>query len=326
MEGYHSWTVYEKELISLRQYYDFTYHLYNQEKDTIQKMYDEHQISFQTTIGITTHDVEKLLSYTRNRYPQKLRELVLINLISITEVFFVKLIKEIFYRDKSYFKINQKIDLNISELFSYSTINLLHKKIINRDIRRLTSGGINEIEKYYKKYFGIDFASLGIPLKQYYEYFDCRHLFVHSNGIIDVSYSKKYHANQIGDRIILTNNYIDEGIMLFRKFGKSLIDKLLILLPDRKRVQKQYNGNYSISVNGLFVIDITITNVLKYINEILDHPIKNITVKDIVVRYFITDENNLKIVVSLEQIIPKDFFPILKSFSFIEEYYIYKLC
>ena len=80
MEGFHSWTVYEKKLIKLRQYYDFTYYLYEKESEVIKNMQKEGKISFNTPINITNHNVNSLGFYIKTEYPQKLRELMLINL------------------------------------------------------------------------------------------------------------------------------------------------------------------------------------------------------------------------------------------------------
>ena len=153
MTGLQAWTKYEKEIIRLRQYYDCTYHLYKTESENIREMKKQKTISFSTSVGATTHSVNSLISYINYQYPQKLRELVLISLISSTEVYFVRLVKEIYKRDISLFKTSDQIEISREELFSHEDIDSIGKKIIEKDCRKLTSGGIKVTQKYFQKKF-----------------------------------------------------------------------------------------------------------------------------------------------------------------------------
>jgi hypothetical protein len=295
MEGLKSWTKYKDDITKLRQFYDFTHYLYNKEVDHIKQLKRERKVSFWTDVGTTCHSVDALLDYTRRFYPQKLRELVLISLISSTEKYYVRLIKEIYSRDTSFFKCDERFETSVSEILSHKDIDSIGKKIIEKDARSITSGGISIAMKYYKKRFGIDFHNLGISFLKYLEYFDRRHLFVHANGIIDRTYHKKYSSGKIGERINITSEYIADGFNLFLEFGKKLRDQLLVLAPDSKRASKQYIGSSVLSETAIYHIELHINNTANAIDLIkeTDLLIPNKKLNDILLKAVVQDENRI---------------------------------
>lgn len=327
MTGFQSWTRYNKEITHLRQYYDFTYHLYNKEISEIKKMRSEKMRSFFTEIGSTCHSVDALYDYTQNQYPKKLRELVLISLISATENYFVSLLEEVFYRDKELFKQEESIEFHKSELLTFNTIRSLEDKILKQDLRKITSGGVNIAIRYYKKIFGIDFFSLGISMNQYLEYFDRRHLIVHANGYIDETYFKKYGKNQVGEKVILPHEYIINGFVLFKNLGLALRNSVLKMVPENNRKKVQVVGECKISDKDLFLIEFYMKNAKENINTILDRKIYSTCkfIKEIVIKYFIEDVNKVILVISLQEIEPKYVIPTLNSISNITEINVSKI-
>ena len=127
------------------------------------------------------------------------KELSLIKCISALEVFLVDSIKEVFDTDISPFLSNDKIEFHLGEVLSCNDISQLKQKYIANRCRNLHSCGFEEIGKYYKKIFSIDFShfsttindtSYGIAYIQ--RYHQMRHLITHQLGKTDEQYRKKY--------------------------------------------------------------------------------------------------------------------------------------
>jgi len=315
MTGFQSWTKYEKALVKLKQFYDFTYHLYNKEVDQIHQLLVENKQTIHTSIGSISHSVNSLYQYTKLQYPQKLREMVLISLISTTEVFFIRLIKEIYNRDKTIFGSVDVVELSKNELFNAQTINNITDRIINQELRSLTSGGILHIQKYYLKKLGVEFNTLTSDLSKYIEYFDRRHLFVHANGIIDNTYLKKYSKGKIGERIIIEHKYIDDGFTLFKKLGLSLRDKALIVCPDSKRLTTQKSGGCQFEESNIYYTELICRCPLDTIDKIKTISVDGLLINSFIIKYVISDTNNLKIFL---RILDKHGFKVLQEIKKLE--------
>jgi len=159
------------------------------------------------------------------------KELALIRSISALEVFTVDSVKEVFNANRSPFLSNGKIEYAVGELLSCEDISELHKKFIEQKCRILHSSGFDEIQKYYKKTFNIDFSEFnykieenvyGISfLKQYHEK---RHLIVHRLGKTDEQYRKKYNTEDI--TIKLDENEISNLFEVMREFACYLENKM----------------------------------------------------------------------------------------------------
>ncbi len=121
--------------------------------------------------------------YLRDHSTEYLRELIFIRIISALEAFFTDSLRDVYVHTTAPFKNQDSaIQYTAGEILSCRSLDDLQNKILARDRRKLTSGGIFEAEKYYKKIFDIDFvahATYG-SIKEYY---DRRNLFVHSLGM-----------------------------------------------------------------------------------------------------------------------------------------------
>ncbi|VBB41154.1 hypothetical protein TRIP_E70021 [uncultured Spirochaetota bacterium] len=327
MTGYQSWTIYRKDITHLRQYYDFTYHLYNKEISEIIKMRSEKKESFFTEIGATCHSVDALYNYTQKQYPNKLRELILISLISSTENYFVSLLEEAYCRDKDLFKHEDIVELHKSELLSFNSIRSLEKKIIKQDLRKITSGGVNIAIKCYKKALNIDFNSLGVSLKQYLEYFDRRHLIVHANGYVDEVYFNKYTKFIVGEKIQLPHTYIIDGFNIFYKLGLTLRNEVLKIIPENIRKKDQVIGECSIADKEIYIIEFYLRKAKENIDKILNRKIlfSDMILKNIIIKYFIEDINKVVIIISLKEVEAKYVMPTFKGIPCITELSVSKI-
>jgi hypothetical protein len=77
------------------------------------------------------------------------------------------------------------------------------RHIVQRTLRRLTSGGLKEIRKFYLKSLGIDLVDSKASFDAVEEIHDRRHLFVHRAGYTDAEYEQKYPAAGVAEEDLL---------------------------------------------------------------------------------------------------------------------------
>ena len=241
MVGFSSFNKLKDEIKSLNQLYDFTYHLYLQEhqliKERIVHRNAPEPLILNTPIGSINHSLNHLYHYTKKNYPNKLRQLILINLITGLEVFFTDLIREIAKRDIEPFKLEEKTDYSRGHILNFSTVKGLEEDLLNKDVRKLTSGGLDKSQEYFLRRFSIDFKTIGIDFNEIKEIHERRHLVVHRNGKCDLLYAKTYptFGFKPGDTITLNHEYMIYAFNKILAFAGKINAEALAKYPDNKR-------------------------------------------------------------------------------------------
>jgi len=92
--------------------------------------------------------------------------------------------------------------------------------IINKECRKLSSGGYKHILKYYKRNFNIDIGSFHPGNRQMEEIHERRHLLVHKLGKTDKAYRKKYNTTNMS--VLIKEDYLLETISDLRTFATFL--------------------------------------------------------------------------------------------------------
>lgn len=129
------------------------------------------------------------------------KELALIRSISALEVYLIDSIREIYHSNKSPFMKTAVIEYQLGEVLSCTDINELHDKYIEKQCRQLHSGGFEEITKFYKTRFNIEFTKFNTTIEsktygfnQIKQYHQKRHIIVHRLGKTDAQYRKTYNT------------------------------------------------------------------------------------------------------------------------------------
>jgi hypothetical protein len=232
-QGFQTFNKFKTEIKELKQLYDITFHLYIQENDRLKVLLSKSNVTstMSTNVGIIEHGVNSLFVATQKKYPNKLRQLILVSSITTLEVFLTDLIGEIFLRDKSPFEEQNQIEFMKGKILNASSIKEIQDEIISRDMRRLTSGGFSDIKKYYLTKFKIDFSKFLVPINEIEEIHTRRHIHVHRNGVCDKEYANKYPKMNflVGEKIDIEHDYLvlalDKLSLLASEINKSVLEK-----------------------------------------------------------------------------------------------------
>ncbi|MEI7594408.1 MAG: hypothetical protein WCK02_01575 [Bacteroidota bacterium] len=296
MRGFESFTRFKNGIKDSKHILDITLHLYKFEMEVLGSKLEElndKPDSFKTSTNLIEHNTRALYSRLQNRYPDKLKQLLLINLITSLEVYLTDVILEIFQRDIRPFKLDEAISLQRNYILSLGSIDTLKEAIVKKDFRNLTSGGLVQIVKYYQKIFQIDIKSLGIDFGEIEEIHIRRHLYVHRNGLADEEYCRKFpSSNTKVDKYIYSDNqYIFNAIDKILNFGNLVNKQLLNKFPIIERNVKYKKGERNLLPNELFImLEISIRldgfDVFSYLEQIEKNGKK---LKDFIVKFAQSD-------------------------------------
>lgn len=146
------------------------------------------------------HTPYRLEQKYRKSYVAFLEEMTLIRIISILENFLVDVIRTCFYHDKTcFYEPKKTIELQVFEFLS-KNMKELEEDFIERKVANLHRQGFNEVKKYYKKTFTVDFNNFNTSfesnnynIKDIHKIHDIRHLLVHRLGRTDEKFKKEYN-------------------------------------------------------------------------------------------------------------------------------------
>lgn len=209
---------FDHEINKLIAFYKATVYSYDQAELSI-KFKKKAKIPYDTETAdgliVKTPTYFKIKRNAKQEIRKNLNELLFVRIISALEVFLVDIVRDIFLVTKEPFKRNDlRLELNHAELLSIASTAEISSKIINKECRKLTSAGYDEIVKYYKRHFDIDLNSFAPGKTKIEEYHDRRHLLVHRLGRTDTEYRKKYNYSKNG--ITIDEDYLFKAIEDFK--------------------------------------------------------------------------------------------------------------
>ena len=159
----------------------------------------------------------KLKASFRDRVRRQMRELVFVRLVSVLEAYLVDTVRDVFATTKQPFN-DQGIQVSFTqaEILSVDSMSYVLSKIINKECRRLTSGGFTEIITYYRTRFDMDLSSIPPGKSAMAEYHERRHLLVHRLGKPDTQYRKTYTFT--GKQVTVDEEYLTACFGDFESF------------------------------------------------------------------------------------------------------------
>jgi hypothetical protein len=216
------------------------YKIFKSEINDLRIIYKSTLTAYEQTSRIVKNNAESEIEFPTDykSLEYDLRQLLLVKLISILEQYLIDNIKFIFTESKIPFKTKNTITFQHQELLSLKTVTAIHSKLISKDCRQLSSGGLDKIIKYYKSKFNLDLNSFFPSKERIIEYHDRRHLHVHNLGKTDKQYRKKYNTKKIG--VSISHEYFKNAIEDIYAFGEIInkntinyIDSLIAISEKR---------------------------------------------------------------------------------------------
>ena len=193
-----------KEITDINKWYKSTEIAYKVAIEEFKKQIkrdDIDQSLIDLALGENDSNIKALLFKYSFEHPKHCRELTLIRMISILEVYLIDTIKEIFIQNKEQFLKNGRYELEVRNLLTCTDITLLQERFIDSICRKLHNGGLKELKKFYYDYFKVDFNKFqyktngtNTNIKDLEKYHDMRHLIIHRLGIVDDNFRHKYNV------------------------------------------------------------------------------------------------------------------------------------
>lgn len=166
----------------------------------------------------------------------ELASLLFVKIISTLEVFLIDELKYVFSKSKGLFRSSTKvIEIPQAKLLTAHSLGELQWLVVEKDARKLHSGGFQDVAKYYNTQFKIDFAQMGIDIGKLEKYHDRRHLIVHRLGRIDGVYAHKY--NEKAGFVRIDKAELMDCLGICRKLAEKIDAGLesLMLLEEQNR-------------------------------------------------------------------------------------------
>lgn len=168
---------------------------------------------------------------------KNLAEIIFVRCVSALEVYLTEQIREVFFITKEPFKKEHiLVELKQSDILSAKSTTEIFNKIINKELRRLSSGGFSEIVKYYKKTLLIDIAKIKPKREIIEEYHQRRHLLVHRLGKTDQFYRDRYNFSE--PNITVEKYYLEHCFEDFREFAHEIHNQINIKLNNNFYIKK----------------------------------------------------------------------------------------
>lgn len=205
---------FSRELKELVEFHKLTLYAYD-ETESLLCFWRKNKLSFNKpsefghTVIQPKHFATKRSKKKRRR--KSLNEIIFVRLISALEVFLVDIVRDAFLQTKEPFKKQDlKFQLSHAKILSIKSTSNFYNKIINKECRKLSSSGFNEIIKYYKKHFNINMVGFSPGKNKMEEYHARRNLLVHKLGRTDSYYRTKYNTAKLS--LTIDNKYLLECI------------------------------------------------------------------------------------------------------------------
>ncbi|MCA9461188.1 MAG: hypothetical protein KC590_03570 [Nitrospira sp.] len=193
----------------------------------------ELKIEFKLGQEIVKRPLKVVTYHARDVYPELLRSTLLIRLVAAYEAFLVEAVEEVSRRSSKPFMTDSRVDFSQEQLITIDSEEGVFPYIVERTLRRLTSGGLRETRKFYLKGMGFDLVDATASFDAIEEVHDRRHLFVHRSGYTDREYEKKYPESGISGGVMLSvpESYLAGAIIMLDSSALHIKRNLESLFP-----------------------------------------------------------------------------------------------
>lgn len=165
------------------------------------------------------------------RVPQFIREMTLVYLITSFEVYLSDILKLAFRVRKEMLKASPKY-IPYKEAISYPDMDCLLDGIIDKEVKEILNKNIDDISKTLAgKFKSLNLEENGEIWQKFREYWYRRNIIIHNYGKPDSTYNRKTKSNyDHGKRLLVEQNYLNEGFDLFESYADMLYSYFLDFL------------------------------------------------------------------------------------------------
>ncbi len=192
------------------------------------------KVEFRLGSEVVKRQLKVVTYHARDVYPELLRSTLLVRVVAAYEAFLVDCIEEISARSRKPFLNDGRVDFSQEQLLTIDAQEGVYHHIVNKTLRRLTSGGLKEIRKFYQKSLGIDLTSESVAFSTVEEIHDRRHLFVHRSGYADGEYVAKHGSSEaVEDKLLpVSEAYLVSVLQTLEASGLHIKKALEIKYPE----------------------------------------------------------------------------------------------
>jgi hypothetical protein len=186
---------------------------------TSERTYEK--VEFRLGTQVVLRPLKVVTYHARDVYPELLRSTLLVRLVAAYEAYLIDCIEEISERSQAPFLNDGRLDFSQEQLLTIDSEEGVFSHIVKKTLRRLTSGGLKEIRKFYQKSLVADLASDATTFAKIEELHDRRHLFVHRSGYADAEYVARHpHAGAVEDKLLpVSEEYLAAAILTLEESG-----------------------------------------------------------------------------------------------------------
>ncbi|WP_242096905.1 hypothetical protein [Sphingomonas sp. CROZ-RG-20F-R02-07] len=171
--------------------------------------------------------------HARDIYPKTLRSVILVQAISIYEVFIVAIVAEMATRSKDWLKDDKRLEMSHAELLTIVWNQGIEAYILDKLMNGLTRGSLSDKLKFYKTKFNVELAASDTAYQDLEEVHDRRNLYVHRMGYPDAFYIRKYPGSTAREdqKIPVDDDYLEQTFAILESSARHIVQKLEALYP-----------------------------------------------------------------------------------------------
>lgn len=230
---------FRRDLTRLRVLYEATTQAYDTLHKTGKAIIRQpgHPASIEFQVGAKTikRPWKSVTFHARDVYPKTLRSVILVQAISIYEVFIVAVVAEMATRNKDWLKDEKRLEMSHAEILTIAWNQGIETYILDKLLSGLTRGSLLDKLKFYRTKFGVELAASEAAYKDLEEIHDRRNLYVHRAGYPDALYIRKYPGSGAREdrKICVNDDYLEEVFAILEGSARHIMQKLEALHPQR---------------------------------------------------------------------------------------------
>ncbi|HEX8643091.1 MAG TPA: hypothetical protein VF702_04170 [Allosphingosinicella sp.] len=204
-------------------------------KDVLRKPDHPHNVEFKVGTKTIKRPWKSVTYHARDIYPKTLRSVILVQAISIYEVFLVAVVEEMATRTKQWLKDDGRIEMSHSQLLTIAWNQGLEAYILQKHLNGLTRGSLADKRKFFRTKFQTDLASSDATYAQLDEVHDRRNLYVHRVGYPDALFLRKHASSgaREGQKVLISDDYLESVFSTLEASARHIVRQLESQHPEK---------------------------------------------------------------------------------------------